>query len=952
MIPGSAKLVLSPDGNLLVILGEELVALDVSTLTDGNAREKFHISNQNFDSAVLLPDGSEIVIVESDRKLRQKKFTAFDSSRGQGAYYLSFPVPYLAGNLPLEVSNDGNFLYLSTPQHLMEINIPKYGPYTTLRLMKLSVKQFSLTGDNKFMYAVVGDSLEILDLRSKYALTSFKEDFPLGASEKVELQLLERTGQSKWEPIYKKHKFLAANFYKASISDAENEPILSYSVLPNWINFDKETAEITVESRLPSHLGTYKIFTTGSFQVPSSTKLLSSLPFLKNSVNSDNLIADLTEKGYLDEERFLTTKFSAYKKLTLNPQYTQFESDICYFLRSYITDQEFAFNISSSLFLHQYPSLIYIDTQSPHYTTARIVLSKRKSEMSSEKVVAQFIQRTYSSSRSILNKNQTDLTLDGTFLNINDALAEVIIDIKDPEETARAVIIISDNLNPSIETSISDVSQYFRINAKPIANPDKKLSVQSQVNKYSLVSGQSFNINLHPKTYLDVNERPLEYTLLSTELDGLEIRGLTLTGTPPRKLWPSQVSATLMVSNEFKAEKVVFTLDIGMSAVIVMQYVILYFGYIFSGYKMYKNLHKFYNISAQKFYRYPKVYQIDVNQEVTDNMITPVGFFGKEFENANLLMNYLKRHLAKDVKEAKDFIHYFKDEQGIRLDKNKLILAINRAIGSLTFVERHSVKYYIQIDDEQKDLIHQLILDKIILSEVSLPSEKQTLNIFKKIKDQWIDIVEQEDPSQPYFKVNKLKLNYALHNLNSKIKPQRASPNAQKDLLLDITQSSVRSRYMSDSHLFEKSANNIEASLLESPLNDNLQNVNIDLLESALQAHAFKSHHLNAQREQVTIISNERKVGSSCFYKIKALFRKHLQKLQFTNKEDLGYGLKYVFKKNVLHFCGTPEASMEYETLVVQILNKREMIMREIYIFGAENKNRQRDFVEQVQEQL
>jgi len=444
--------------------------------------------------------------------------------------------------------------------------------------------------------------------------------------------------------------------------------------------------------------------------------------------------------------------------------------------------------------------------------------------------------------------------------------------------------------------------------------------------------------------------------LLSTELDWLELRGLTLTGTPPRKFWPSQLSVTLLVSNEFKSEKVTFTLNIGISAVIVLQYVILYFGYLFSGYKVYKNIHQFYNISAQKFYRYPKVYQITVDQEVTDTTITPIGFFGKEFENANLLMNYLKRHFVKDSEKKKflikNFIDSFKDEQGHRLDKSKLVEIINQILESLTFVERHCVKYYIQINDEQKDIIHRIIFDKFILLEIGLPSEKQTLSIFKKIKDQWIDIVEQEDPSQPYLKVNKLKLNYALQNIDSKIKPQRASPNAQKDGLLDMTQNSVRSRILSNNHLFEKSANNIEENLLESSLSDKLKNVNMELLELALQAHAFKSHHLDAQKEQATIISNERKVGSSCFYKIKALLRYHLQMLQFTNKEELGYGLKYVFKKNVLHFCGMPEASMEYETLVVQILNKREMIMREIYIFGAENKNRQRDHAEQVQEQL
>ncbi len=276
----------------------------------------------------------------------------------------------------------------------------------------------------------------------------------------------------------------------------------------------------------------------------------------------------------------------------------------------------------------------------------------------------------------------------------------------------------------------------------------------------------------------------------------------------------------------------------------------------------------------------------------------------------------------------------------------------------LTFVERHSVKYYIQISDEQKGVIHQIILDKIIFTEISLPAEKQTLKVFNKIKDQWIDIIEQENPSEQfYFKVNRMKLEVAIQNLGSKLKQTKSSEYLDdsnsngKNELFDITDNHVRSRYISNSHTFNRNSI-VDETLLTSSVKvkSKFRNVNLELLELVLKAHAFKSHHLNAHREKVTIISKERKVGATCFYKIQTFFRTHLHKLQFSNKEDLGYGIKYEFKKNILHFYGTPDASMEYDTLVVQILNKRQMIMREIYLFGAENKNRRKEYVEQNQE--
>ena len=963
MVLEFSQLMLSKDSNTLYIHTTNLLTYNITDLKNVTRLGRYTtaVSIGSYQGSFILSPDEKMayVIIKSVDYLSYKRivFVDFEDPRTDPFYLY---IPNLAGNLPLEISQNGNFLYLSTPEYLMEINITqKKAPFFS-RLMKINMKQFALTKDSKYMYAVIGNHFEIIDLRTKHSLISFKEDFPLGASYTVELKLLEANYEKNYDPVYSKHKLLTTNFFKSFISHIENEPILSYSVIPTWINFDKDTSVLTLEPRLPSHLGSYKIWTTGSLQVPSS-ELFSSIPALRNTASDpENILTDLVDRGYLDEDRFITAKFNASRKLLLSNQYSQFESDIRYFLRQYVTGQEFTFTVSSSLSLEASPSKIEIETLSPHYLTVHIYLRKNQRDLGKNET-CRFVQRTYSTPRSILNDAQTLLILEGPLLNINNALDEVIVDFKQPDIKVQALITVFDNMNPSVRIELDDVSKYFNANVKPLANPN--LLIQNQVKKQPLVANRPFSIALHPNSYYDPNNISLEYSL-DTKLEWLDLRGLSLTGTPPKKLLPEKVDITITIANEFKSEKLTFTLEVGISGLILIQYIVVYFGYLFSAYKGYKHFHKFYNVVAQRTYQYPKMYMVSVDEEVTDMTMTPIGFFGKEYKNANLLMLYLENYIRKNSVfkrfTREKFADYFGETSRYDLNKDKLIKTIRQMIEGLTFIERHSVKYYLQVDDEHQDIIHQIILDEIILTELHHRSEKRTLKVFNKIKDQWIDMVE---PSLSWqFALDKTKLELAIQNIGSRSNRKTTEYYSddsltKKNELLDISDNDVRSRYLSNTHLHFTRTTSVEAPLLTgsttcSTRNKLIEKVNLDLLELAIKAYAFKSHHINAHREQVTIISKERKVGSSCFFKIKALLRFHLHKLQFSNKEDLGYGLKYMFQKNVLHFYGIPEANMEYDTLVVQILNKREMVMREIYIFGAENKNRGKEQIEPIQEQL
>jgi len=364
------------------------------------------------------------------------------------------------------------------------------------------------------------------------------------------------------------------------------------------------------------------------------------------------------------------------------------------------------------------------------------------------------------------------------------------------------------------------------------------------------------------------------------------------------------------------------TLDIGISTVIVLQYLVVYFGYIFTAYKFYSQFHQFYNIVAQKVYIYPKEYKIPVEEELAEDTIHPIGFFRKEYQNANLILNFFKKYFVSHLSFARytdeALVTYFAKNNTI--DKNHLMRTIDQMLASLTLMEKQSVKYYIQVSQEQKDVVHEIIINRIIFIQLSLPSEKQTLATFNRIKNQWIGLVEHDLTSKFQFNVNRSNLESLLQDIGT--------PTDARTMSLD-------------------------ASLLNtSQYSKQFKNINLDLLELALKAHAFRSHHINDHKEKVLVVSKEKLMGYSFIYKMKALLGLHLHLLQFINKDEIGYGLKYAFEKNTLHFYGKPEASMEFETLVVQIMNKKGMILREIHIVGNENRNRKSFYTEQIQDQL
>lgn len=67
------------------------------------------------------------------------------------------------------------------------------------------------------------------------------------------------------------------------------------------------------------------------------------------------------------------------------------------------------------------------------------------------------------------------------------------------------------------------------------------------------------------------------------------------------------------------------------------------------------------------------------------------------------------------------------------------------------------------------------------------------------------------------------------------------------------------------------------------------------------------------------------------------------KQLANNNKNAVGFGIKQVTRNEKLHFYGTPYKEVEGEKLVVQVLTKSGMILREISIEGDIAGSREKD---------
>ncbi len=806
-----------------------------------------------------------------------KYLNVYNISRGWEKVQ-QFEVPYSATTESLNYFKQNKMIYTKTPQGYLAINVssPKNPTFSKFLKLHPSWKVTAVTPNNLLIASQ--DYLEIFPLEPQYALYISSDRFQLGESSSLKLQILKANILKKYDDLESDYKFIKLNLLKENESVPKFEPHLSDLPLPNWMYFDSSQNEISLEPRSLSQVNSYHLYTVASLKLEKDT--FSS--FFKGDDEVQNrLIKELLERDYIDEDLFLTSKYYSAKSLLLSSRFVG--SEIQDLLREFIIEQGVAISVNPSLFLRQSSNDNgFLSIETPSKQSIIVEIELKSSPSKSEQ--AQFLKRHYSVQKTTLNFFQTKIILEGPLLSINEALKGLFIDLKGNQTEVEAIITIDDNLNAPLPTAIKNATQFFKINQMPLQNNNH--TIQAQIEKFSFVSGQSFSINLNSETFYDINDEALHYSL-SGEPDWIILNGLSLIGTPPKTFFPSKINLVMIAKNEFKKGSVEFTITYTASFAIIIRQLVIYCGYLFSLYKFWLHFDKFFNILGKRFYQYPKEYQVEICQEVTDTMVAPIKFIAKEMKIIRIILNELRKHYAASEKLL---ISHFSDSSDM-IDQQKLVQSIQDMIKtSLSYENKRRLYSYSRGTKDFQDLINQLVANEIILEKIKQPEEKLTLSVFNQIKPRWIEFVKR-DCSQLGFSVNR---------------------NALEELCCS------------------KNDESSSVPLIKS-------GVNFDLLEIAIKVHSYKTHNLKKKQAGIKIRSKEKKVGFSLWFKIKEFLKLNLVDLKNESQDELGYGLKYSIENNELRFGGVVAANMFDTSVVVQLVNKKGLIMREIEIYGVEN---------------
>ncbi len=211
-------------------------------------------------------------------------------------------------------------------------------------------------------------------------------------------------------------------------------------------------------------------------------------------------------------------------------------------------------------------------------------------------------------------------------------------------------------------------------------------------------------------------------------------------------------------------------------------------------------------------------------------------------------------------------------------------------------------------------MILELTLNLITDKQLSLPQEKETLNTYNKLKNQWIHYAEFAGREALFkFTVNTAKFNKILNEVN--ILNENAP---KKELNLEPD----------DSH---------DQKLL---LREN-QSVKIELLKRALSAHIFEQHLVKKNTINIDIqIKQKLKSFSKILEKIKEFLKKDLASVMESGRGVVGFGIKYKIHHGTLYFSGVVKDDFKDKTLVIQITTVSGRIIKEIYIEEGEASER------------
>jgi len=487
-----------------------------------------------------------------------------------------------------------------------------------------------------------------------------------------------------------------------------------------------------------------------------------------------------------------------------------------------------------------------------------------------------FLNKPYASLLPLIRDGKSKISLEGTLKEINAALESIVVDFSGSKENCNATMTMFDGLNPVLTKEINNMSKYVKENQPPKLNKP----IQEQVDRARAETGQYFSIYLKDDTFIDdYSNDTLTYEIETVDKKNLphwlSFHELTLRGTPPEDIFGREIDLVLVAKNEFKKHDVPFKLHVKLSSTFLLKLLLRYSPYILTFIGLYVSMNKILNILKKSKYKHPTEYKLVVGEDISPEVIQPVSFIRDQMKQSELILSEMKKNL-------KDFI----DEGARAVDKEKIINAIQEALGRVPAKARE------KISSQSISLIEQIIINKFVYIQLNSNREKETKLLFEGLKLKSLDCIEKDQHRSSGFMINQAKF----------------------DKLLQPSSSRNES--------------------LENPLIS--EGVNVGLLKDAIIAFAFESHTMNVSPVSVDIVVKQKVPISGFLFRF---FKLDLRSVWFNHNNRVDYGINYKIIDDKLCFYGNLRETFKNKTLVVQILNHRHRILKEIWIKGVSQDN-------------
>ena len=788
----------------------------------------------------------------------------------------------------------------------------------------------------------------------QYAATLDPDTIRLGEMSTHSLIVMQKNSIGRYNLLSENYKLLRMQLYNITVSPLSYDQTIIYEPLPSWITLDSSRTVLYIDPTTQTAFGHSRIYAVISIQISLLDLLL-----------HVNMMPDLISFGYLDIEGYITAGFDITKPLILPFQYGPSDIDFASkLLRNHYIETIIPIYVASSLSLNLSFGLSSISTSSQYPLIVTIILSSVKTSPRH----CQFIKNINLPVVSTIQGNTT--TLEGGLTEINKALNQIVVNLDDDMPACDGRIIINDGLNPALDENYPELSNCLHTNNAPEFNPDA--FTQRQLDGLSISTGSFFSVLLNETTFKDAN---LKYSLITdTPLPWLTLSGLFLSGTPPVDIWPPQQAQfwkrtydfKLVASNEFKSTSISFTLDVYLSIFDALKLI----AQVFTIIGLWVYFPTILNVLSRSFYNYPKQFSLQVDQEITSLHVFPIAFIKTELAESRMLMKELQKYVAKDLERRSvtrvELIEYLMDSQKQNIDKDKLAETTKKVAFSL--LDKNKIQF--QQVDPKKEMIDQLIMNKLVLWQIDLKHENETKKAFEILKSKWIDLAQKDLDLSWQFSVNQTQLEKELRSITIDLKSASQSTNNQQS---SITEHSIQLSCLNISEQEKKSDNDSNASIKDASskttaldtglLSEDRKKkaskkekykLNIALLNNALVAHIFRKQHLNIRADEVHIQMLEKTKASSfkLVRMVKRFIKLDLKPMYLNNISSVGYGLEYEIRNSVLIFFGAPRISIENKIMVLQIKNRRSRIIRELWFNNRANKHDETDLVGKEEQEI